>query len=119
MHNTCMNIGPPITDPFHDLPILEIKTPAEYAFETVREQVKAFEGALEGSQAVGMWVASFGRAMLLQVQTIRQAGQFFVFEGWSEEGEECRVIQHFTQISLMLTRVEPTKERRPMGFVHT
>jgi hypothetical protein len=111
-----MNIGIPTLPRPIELP--EIKSPAEYAFLTVQEQVKAFEASLTGTEAVGVWVASFGRAFLIQVQSIKQNGQFFVFEGWNEEREECQVIQHFTQVSLMLTKMKPAVDKRPIGFVH-
>ena len=111
-----MNLRVPVLPEAIKLP--EIKSPAEYAFLTVQEQVKAFEVSLTGQEAVGIWIASFGRAFLIQVRSIKRNGQFFVFEGWNEESDECQVIQHFTQVSLILTKLKPAVDKRPIGFIH-
>jgi hypothetical protein len=93
-------------------------TPAEQAFESLTNQIRIFERALTGSEAVGAMLASFGQSVLLQVHTVSRAGQFVCMEGINSNGDEARLVQHFTQVSLMLTKIKvaPEKPRRPIGF---
>lgn len=107
--------GFPSSPPFK-LP--EIKTPAEWAFETVRAEVEDFQKGLQPHEGVGVLLASFGSTVLLAVETIGLQDQFFVIHGLNAEGESCRLLQHFSQFSLLLKKVPIAEERRPIGFVN-
>jgi len=53
----------------------------------------------------------------LQISSISRAGQFFCFDGLTEQGDEARLVQHFTQTSILLVKLKSELPRRPIGFV--
>ncbi|MFL9863207.1 DUF6173 family protein [Paraburkholderia fungorum] len=92
-------------------------SPAERAFDVLVDEVKQFETALTEGEAVGAMLASFGQAIKLQISSISRAGQFFCFDGLTEQGDEARLVQHFTQTSILLVKLKNELPRRPIGFV--
>lgn len=95
--------------------IPEDRSPSECAFETIRDQVQGFEKELEhieGSFSVSL--TSGGYAMA--VESIRLDGQLIIFAGRDEGGTPLRVVQHYTQVSILLTKASPVGEKRPIGF---
>ncbi|WP_146229993.1 DUF6173 family protein [Paraburkholderia tropica] len=92
-------------------------SPAEMAFNTIAAEAKAFEESLRDGELVGAMMASFGREVTLQISSISRSGQFIRFDGVSDAGQEVRLIQHFTQTSLLFVKLErPGVQRRPIGF---
>lgn len=95
--------------------IPEHRSPPECAFETIRYQVQGFEKELEhieGSFSVSL--TSGGYAMA--VESIRLDGQLIIFAGRDESGIPLRVVQHYTQVSILLSKASPVGEKRPIGF---
>ncbi|NML31152.1 DUF6173 family protein [Paraburkholderia antibiotica] len=104
-------------EPLPAAPLPEIKTPVEYAFETLRAEIEEFQDSLENGEAVGGLLASFGKTISLQITRLTLSGQFFCFDGIIETGEEARLVQHFTQTSVLLVKVRTEKPTRPIGFL--
>ncbi|WP_176331659.1 MULTISPECIES: DUF6173 family protein [Burkholderia cepacia complex] len=101
-----------------ELPV--IKTASEYAFDTLVEEIKAFEASLAGGEAVGAMLASFGKEVTIQITQIASAGQFICFDGVTADGSHARLVQHFTQASLLLVKLaKPVAPANPIGFVHS
>ncbi|KVP77519.1 hypothetical protein WJ92_02770 [Burkholderia ubonensis] len=101
-----------------DIPV--IKPLGEYAFETLVDEIKAFEASLAEGEAVGGMLASFGKAVTLQITRIAVSGQFICFDGVTESGDNARLVQHFTQASLLLVKLtKPVAPPNPIGFVHS
>lgn len=94
-------------------------TPAEHAFGSIKKQITQFEQSLAASEAVGVMLASFGQSTLLNVHTVSLSGQFICMDGANSDGHQARLVQHFTQVSLLLVKVQlaPEKPRRPIGFI--
>jgi hypothetical protein len=81
------------------------------------DEVKQFETALADGEVVGAMLASFGQAVTLQISSVSRAGQFFCFDGLTDRGDEARLVQHFTQTSILLIKLKTDLPRRPIGFV--
>lgn len=107
----------PLRTHFPTLP--EIRSPQEYAFLTLVEQIKKFEVETDEGEVVGAMLASFGHSVTLHIQTISRAGQFFCIEGLTENGNKATLLQHYTQASFLLTKlpIQPTEVKRPIGFL--
>lgn len=99
--------------------IPDIKSPQEYAFITIIEQLKLFEKETSDEEVVSAMLASFGHSVTLQIQSIRRAGQFLCLEGITADGEKATLMQHYTQTSLLLIKTikSPQEIKRPIGFV--
>lgn len=97
--------------------IPEMKSPTEYAFEALVDEVRQFEGALSEGEVVGAMLASFGQSITLQISSISRSGQFFCFDGLTGDGDQARLVQHFTQTSVLLVKLKTELPRRPIGFV--
>ena len=96
--------------------IPDIRSPQEYAFETLVEEIRAFEKTLAGTEAVGTLLASFGQSVMLNIRTVKRAGQFICMEGVTGDGSEASLVQHYTQTSMLLLKVKTEEPRRPIGF---
>jgi hypothetical protein len=90
--------------------------PQVYAFNTLVEQVRQFEATLRDGETVGAMLASFGQSVTLNIQNILRAGQYFCFEGTTTDGDEARLVQHFTQASIPLIKMKVEQPRTPIGF---
>jgi len=93
------------------------KSASEYAFDVLVDEFKQFEAALADGEAVGAMLASFGQAITLQITGVSRTGQFFCFDGMTEHGDQARLVQHFTQTSVLLVKMKTEDARRPIGFV--
>lgn len=95
----------------------EIKSASEYAFVALQEQVKAVEATIAtGEDVLGMF-ASFGVQTSLTITNITLKGAFFVFEGLDDQDRSVHLIQHYTQLSLLLVKDKAKKpDRRSIGF---
>lgn len=97
----------------------DIKTPPEYAFLTIVEQLRQFESETGEEEVVGALLASFGQSVTLHIHSIRRTGQFFCLEGVTGDGEKATLLQHYTQASLLLLKVpkSASETKRPIGFI--
>lgn len=98
-----------------------IKTPQEYAFITLKEQIMRFEAELGQDEVVAALLASFGQSVTIHIRNIKLAGQFFCIEGLAEDGKKATLLQHYTQASFLLLKApkKPAEEKKPIGFLAT
>jgi hypothetical protein len=92
-----------------------IKSPPEYAFESLRSALQSFQRGLDADTEIGI-IAS-GAATVIHIESLSFNGQMFTFDGVDSEGRRSRVIQHFTQTNIQLIAVPKTLEQpRRIGF---
>ncbi|WP_143018489.1 DUF6173 family protein [Cupriavidus sp. YR651] len=92
--------------------------PEVLAFNSLVTRIREFEANLAETETVGAMLASFGSSVHLQLRTISRQGQFVCLEGTTEDGGEATLVQHYTQVSVLLVKVtvaEPA-QKRPIGF---
>ncbi|WP_092645320.1 DUF6173 family protein [Jannaschia faecimaris] len=88
------------------------KSPAEWAFQRVILQLKAFEDSLDDDHVTGMGFAG-GPSGVLRIQGIGfSAPDLVTFSGTNENGEAMQAIQHVSQLNVMLRAVakSPSQE---------
>ena len=98
---------------------VEDKSPAEWAYERLILYIQNFESQLDSTQEVAMGFTG-GQAGVL---TIEGVGFFdpdlVTFYGRDEDGLRTQLIQHVTQLNVILRAVpkeEPTEPPRRIGF---
>jgi hypothetical protein len=91
------------------------------AFEKLVEQVQEFESGLKSDEDVAVYLASFGASMLMTVEKISfEYPLLIIFEGVLDTGQPGKVVQHFSQLSFILTTVrreDSSSPRKKIGFV--
>lgn len=88
---------------------------AKSAFILLREQVKAIEATCADGEGVLVMCATSGTAPRLDNVVLK--GECLIFIGVDDQDKVVRLIQHYTQLSVMLVKDEAKKpERRPIGF---
>ncbi|KVE40302.1 DUF6173 family protein [Burkholderia sp. BDU5] len=118
MSRSSLNTDPDSIPSYEPSPFIVTTSPSELAFKTLIKEIKAFEATLTAGEAVGAMLASFGKEVTIQITEIAVTGQFIRFDGVTEDGSAARLVQHFTQASVLLTKLtSPVVPPNPIGFV--
>jgi len=79
-----------------------------------------FEKTLDTTQEVGFQLVTFGPSMVFHARNVGfHNPSLIVFQGVTEDGNEVELIQHISQINVLLTavkRIEPDRDRMEYGF---
>lgn len=98
---------------------VEDKSPAEWAYERLILYIQNFESQLDSDQEVAMGFTG-GQAGVLSIEGIGFFDPDFVtFYGRDEDGLKTQLIQHVTQLNVMLRavpKVQPLAPPRRIGF---
>ncbi|MEM7487539.1 MAG: hypothetical protein AAF390_00280 [Pseudomonadota bacterium] len=88
------------------------KSPAEWAYQRVVLYLKAFEETLDEAEEAAMGFAD-GAGGVLRIQGIGfHAPDIVTFSGTDGAGHRCQLIQHVSQLNVMM-RAVPRPEDRP------
>lgn len=100
-------------------PIVQQKSPAEWAYDRLVCYIRDFESQLDAAHEIAMGFAG-GDAGVLQIEGL---GYFepdiLTFYGRDEDGVKTQLVQHVTQLSVILRAVpksEPAVPPRRIGF---
>lgn len=96
--------------------------PAEKIFNDLVAQIQRFETTLSKDHEVGAILANFSQQVTLRIEEIGIVGGAMLLFRGVMDGEECRteLIQHFSQINILLTALPVHEERdepRRIGFI--
>jgi hypothetical protein len=96
---------------------------SNYASEFHKRLVKwinDFDASLDDKHEVGVRLVSFGQAITFHLQNLGYWNPSLIsFSGIMESGGPVELIQHVSQISILLMKMErknPDKPKRPIGF---
>ncbi len=82
--------------------------------------INDFDSSLDLDYEVGIRLVSFGQEVTFHLSDIGYWNPSLIsFSGYTEEGDPVELIQHVTQISILLKkmkRADPTIPKRPIGF---
>ena len=82
--------------------------------------INDFHKSLDDEQEVGARLVSFGQAVTFHIEDIGYWNPSLIsFIGKNENGEPIELIQHVSQISILLVamkRKNPDQPKRPIGF---
>jgi Family of unknown function (DUF6173) len=111
------------------IPNLEIRNPiveameSNYASEFHKRLMKwigDFDQSLDDQHEVGVRLVSFGSTVVFHLGSIGYWNpSLLVFSGNTEGGEPVELIQHVSQISILLMKLplrDPKQPKRPVGF---
>jgi hypothetical protein len=115
-------IQPPNLDWMHaqQKSIKLLNNPVIQVFESLVEYVREFEASLDSEHEVGASLASFGSVVTFHIRQIGHAQpNVITFEGVTSEGNRVKLIQHVSQLNvlLMATKIQPNTEKKAIGFV--
>lgn len=95
------------------------KSPAEWAYERLVLYIRNFESQLDSSQEIAMGFAG-SDAGVLQIEGLGYFDPDIVtFYGRDEDGVKTQLVQHVTQLSVILRAVPKVREEEPprrIGF---
>jgi hypothetical protein len=105
--------------------LVELKIPpdpnlaSEY-YKRLVTWINEFDKSLDQEHEVGVRLVNFGQAVTFHLSDMGFWDPSLIsLKGFTESGEPVELIQHITQISILLMKVKrqhPNKPKRPIGF---
>ena len=90
-------------------------------YERLMEWIRDFDASLDEAHEVGVRLVSFGQAVVFHLADIGYWNPSLIsFMGTTDDGQPVKLIQHVTQISVLLMKLprkDPSKPKQPIGFV--
>lgn len=117
---------PPSPRPGIDISDIEIPDPrkgyrAEDYHERLMKMIQVFEDKLDNQHEVGARLVNFGQTVVFHLKNIGYCNPCMIrFYGETDSGEPIELIQHISQISIMLVRMkrlDPDKPKTKIGFL--
>ncbi len=93
--------------------------PAEWAFVRLSKLIEEFEGQLDKDDEVGARIVGLPGDGTMQIEDVGFWGpDLILFSGKNADGKPVRLVQHYTQISVVLNALKKPEEReaRRIGF---
>ena len=85
--------------------------------------INEFDKSLDENYEVGVRLVSFGQSVTFHLKSIGYWNpSLILFSGFTENGEPVELIQHVSQISVLLVKVKRKdllKPKRPIGFTQS
>jgi hypothetical protein len=93
--------------------------PAEWMFQRLKKYIQEFEAHLDDDHEIGAHLVSFGHDLTFHIQDMGYHGPDIVtFYGKNERGEDVQLIQHTSQLNVLLVAVRKQQEKpRRIGFI--
>lgn len=90
--------------------------PAGYSFASVKKEVERFQRGLDENHEMGMLMA--GGIGAIHLRSIKPVDpDLFAFDGLDESQRDVRVIQHYSQVSLVLVALPKLEDKaHRIGF---
>lgn len=116
MDDDLAKITPPIISP---LPRVSIPAPpAQWAYERIARQINDFEQELSADEEIGLRLVATPDTSVMHIEDIGYWGpDMLIYHGKNEHGKPLQLLQHYTQMSILLTAV-PKAHDKPIriGF---
>jgi hypothetical protein len=83
------------------------------------DRIQKYDAELDTAYAVGLRLANFGQTVIIHIENIGYSNPSLIsFIGKTDVGDPVELIQHVSQINLLLMRVsrDPNKPRESIGF---
>ena len=95
------------------------QNPAKWMFERLASYIKQFESRLDDEHEIGARLVSFGANLTFHIEDMGYFGpDMIVFYGKNDRGEPVQLLQHTSQLSVLLVAVRKQQERpRRIGFI--
>ncbi len=87
--------------------------------EQVEKEIADFEATLADDEEIGGILANYAGAMI-HLRNFNSYGTgLFVFEGYTTDGNRIRLLQHKSQVNILLIAVKPLSKKEPFRFGFT
>jgi len=103
-------------------PTLQMPTsqlnPAEWAWERLIKSINSFEEKLDDEHEIGGRLVNFGPNHTFHIEDVGYWGpDFVIFHGTNPEGQPLELIQHISQVNVLLVAMKKLGEKpRRIGF---
>ena len=93
--------------------------PARWMFERLATYIRQFESRLDEEHEIGARLVSFGANLTFHIEDMGYFGpDMIVFYGKNDKGEPVQLIQHTSQLNVLLVAVRKQELRpRRIGFI--
>jgi hypothetical protein len=95
-----------------------VLNPAAWAYERIIKYIREFEDGLDENHEVGARLVSFGQTLTFHIEDMGYHGpDIITFYGIAENEEHVQLIQHISQLSVLLVAVKKLgKKAKRIGF---
>ena len=110
----------PVSPPLGVIQIPDhVSNPAKWTYTRLKDYIKSFEEELDGEHEIGARLVSFGQAVTIHIEDISYWGpDIITFHGFDEKQQKVQLIQHTTQLSVLLIAVKSQGDKpRRIGFI--
>lgn len=114
-----------VTPAMPELSNIQIPTDHNLASEFHKrlvEWINDFDKSLDQDHEVGVRLVNFGQAVTFHLRDVGYWNPSLIsFSGYTEQGEPVELIQHVSQISILLLKVkrqDPSEPKRPICFAN-
>lgn len=91
--------------------------PAKWMYERIVKSIIAFEEKLNAELEVGARLVSFANQEVIHIDDVGFWGPDIIkFYGKNADGHPVELMQHMSQLSILLVAVRPLAEPRRIGF---
>jgi Family of unknown function (DUF6173) len=88
------------------IPRLASDPPAKWAYERIARQVNDFESELSEEEEIGLRLVATPDTSVMHIDDIGYWGpDMLIYYGTNEHGKPMQLLQHYTQMSILLTAV--------------
>lgn len=93
--------------------------PARWMFERLATYIRQFESRLDEEHEIGARLVSFGANLTFHIEDMGYFGpDMIVFYGKNDKGEPVQLIQHTSQLNVLLVAVRKQEAHpRRIGFI--
>lgn len=122
-----------ITSPLSDLPNIQPAIPRDFTipipidpnlasefYKKLTRWISNFDKSLDQEHEVGVRLVNFGQTVTFHLEDMGYWNPSLIsFSGYSEDGNPVELIQHVSQISILLVKMkrkDPTQPKSPIGF---
>ncbi len=96
------------------------KGKANILYKQLVKRITDFEKNLKNNEEIGAYLAAFGKEILIHIENVGYQDPYFViFQGKLSDESEAQLIQHVSQINVLLvaTKIEEGKKPKRIGFL--
>jgi hypothetical protein len=101
--------------------VSEHKSPAQWMYERVKEQIKEFEAKLDDHEEIGAHVGAGAGTEAFHIEDLSYWGpDMLIVDGKSSHGRPVQLIQNISQLNIVLTALPKQRGRhqpRRIGFI--
>jgi len=91
-------------------------------YERLAKMIEEFDESLDDAHEVGVRLVSFGQTVVFHLEDMGYYNPSLItFRGHTENGDPVELIQHVSQISILLTKLprqDSDEPKEPFGFSH-